>query len=70
MLASDANVAHYHRSDAEPQLGCGITQMNESATSIAERLTQLGFSRYEARTYVGLLMSEGAPETRLESWRR
>ncbi|HEX3629331.1 MAG TPA: helix-turn-helix domain-containing protein [Candidatus Dormibacteraeota bacterium] len=34
--------------------------MNESATSIAERLTQLGFSRYEARTYVGLLMSEGA----------
>ena len=34
--------------------------MNESATSIAERLTELGFSRYEARTYVGLLMSEGA----------
>src|SRR5487761_205513 len=34
--------------------------MSESATSIAERLTQLGFSRYEARTYVGLLMSEGA----------
>jgi sugar-specific transcriptional regulator TrmB len=34
--------------------------MNESATSIAERLIQLGFSRYEARTYVGLLMSEGA----------
>jgi HTH-type transcriptional regulator, sugar sensing transcriptional regulator len=34
--------------------------MYESVTSIAERLTQLGFSRYEARTYVGLLMSEGA----------
>jgi len=34
--------------------------MNESATSIAERLTQLGFSSYEARTYVGLLRSEGA----------
>ena len=34
--------------------------MTESATSIAERLTQLGFSQYEARTYVGLLMSAGA----------
>jgi HTH-type transcriptional regulator, sugar sensing transcriptional regulator len=34
--------------------------MYESATSIAERLTQLGFSQYEARTYVGLLMSDGA----------
>jgi sugar-specific transcriptional regulator TrmB len=34
--------------------------MTESATSIAERLTQLGFSQYEARTYVGLLMSQGA----------
>jgi sugar-specific transcriptional regulator TrmB len=34
--------------------------MTESATFIAERLTQLGFSQYEARTYVGLLMSEGA----------
>lgn len=34
--------------------------MYESATSVAERLTQLGFSLYEARTYVGLLMSEGA----------
>lgn len=32
----------------------------ESAISIAERLTQLGFSQYEARTYVGLLMSDGA----------
>jgi HTH-type transcriptional regulator, sugar sensing transcriptional regulator len=29
-------------------------------TSVAERLTQLGFSQYEARTYVGLLMSDGA----------
>ena len=34
--------------------------MTESAPSIAPRLTQLGFSQYEARTYVGLLMSEGA----------
>jgi Predicted transcriptional regulators len=34
--------------------------MSESAMSIAERLTQVGFSQYEARTYVGLLMSEGA----------
>jgi sugar-specific transcriptional regulator TrmB len=34
--------------------------MPESAISIAERLTQLGFSQYEARTYVGLLMSDGA----------
>ncbi|MGH7764620.1 MAG: TrmB family transcriptional regulator [Candidatus Dormibacteraceae bacterium] len=34
--------------------------MPESATAIAERLTQLGFSQYEARTYVGLLMSDGA----------
>lgn len=32
----------------------------ESAISIAERLTQLGFSQYEARTYVGLLVSDGA----------
>ena len=32
----------------------------ESAISIAERLTRLGFSQYEARTYVGLLMSDGA----------
>lgn len=34
--------------------------MPESAIAIAERLTQLGFSQYEARTYVGLLMSDGA----------
>lgn len=34
--------------------------MGEPATAIAERLTQLGFSQYEARTYVGLLMSDGA----------
>jgi sugar-specific transcriptional regulator TrmB len=34
--------------------------MPEPADSIAERLTQLGFSQYEARTYVGLLMSGGA----------
>ncbi|HYM97174.1 MAG TPA: helix-turn-helix domain-containing protein [Candidatus Sulfotelmatobacter sp.] len=34
--------------------------MTESAASVAERLTQLGFSQYEARTYVGLLMSDGA----------
>ncbi len=37
--------AHYGRSDA---------------SEIAERLTRLGFSQYEARTYVGLLMSDGA----------
>lgn len=34
--------------------------MAEPANSIAERLTQLGFSQYEARTYVGLLLSDGA----------
>ncbi len=34
--------------------------MHEPATVIAERLTQLGFSQYEARTYVGLLMAGGA----------
>lgn len=34
--------------------------MPEPAAGIAERLTQLGFSQYEARTYVGLLMSDGA----------
>ena len=34
--------------------------MPDSATFVAARLTQLGFSQYEARTYVGLLMSDGA----------
>ena len=34
--------------------------MPDPATFVAERLTQLGFSQYEARTYVGLLMSDGA----------
>ncbi len=34
--------------------------MPNQAEQIAERLTQLGFSQYEARTYVGLLMSGGA----------
>lgn len=34
--------------------------MPDSATFVATRLTQLGFSQYEARTYVGLLMSDGA----------
>jgi len=34
--------------------------MPDTATFVAERLTQLGFSQYEARTYVGLLMSNGA----------
>ena len=33
---------------------------SDSAASIAERLTQLGFSQYEARTYVGLLIAGGA----------
>lgn len=31
--------------------------MPETVGSIAERLTQLGFSQYEARTYVGLLVT-------------
>src|SRR5579859_3072830 len=35
-------------------------RMQESAADIAQRLTRLGFSQYEARTYVGLLMSGGA----------
>jgi HTH-type transcriptional regulator, sugar sensing transcriptional regulator len=34
--------------------------MPDPASFIAERLTQLGFSQYEARTYVGLLMSDSA----------
>ena len=34
--------------------------MRDPAASIAERLAQLGFSQYEARTYVGLLMADGA----------
>jgi len=34
--------------------------MPDPASFVAERLTQLGFSQYEARTYVGLLMSDGA----------
>ena len=34
--------------------------MPDTATFVAERLTQLGFSQYEARTYVGLLMSDSA----------
>lgn len=34
--------------------------MRDYANSIAEQLTRLGFSQYEARTYVGLLTSDGA----------
>jgi HTH-type transcriptional regulator, sugar sensing transcriptional regulator len=34
--------------------------MPDPASFVAERLTQLGFSQYEARTYVGLLTSDGA----------
>ncbi len=34
--------------------------MPELASSIVERLTQLGFSQYEARTYVGLLLAGDA----------
>jgi len=34
--------------------------MQESPADIAQRLMRLGFSQYEARTYVGLLMSGGA----------
>jgi sugar-specific transcriptional regulator TrmB len=32
----------------------------DAAAVIAERLVRLGFSQYEARTYVGLLMADGA----------
>jgi len=31
--------------------------MNDATASMAERLTQLGFSQYEAKTYVGLLVN-------------
>lgn len=34
--------------------------MADTAGAIAERLTRLGFSQYEARTYVGLLLSDSA----------
>lgn len=34
--------------------------MNDHAEVIAGRLTRLGFSQYEARTYLGLLVSDGA----------
>ncbi|MBO0701915.1 MAG: hypothetical protein J2P38_03220 [Candidatus Dormibacteraeota bacterium] len=34
--------------------------MARQLTEVADRLTQLGFSRYEARTYVGFLVSAGA----------
>lgn len=34
--------------------------MTESPERIAERLAKLGFTQYEARTYVGLLRSDGA----------
>ncbi len=37
-----------------------MRSMRDSANSIAEQLTRLGFSQYEARTYVGLLTSGGA----------
>lgn len=37
-----------------------VASVPESAGSIVERLTQLGFSQYEARTYVGLLVAGGA----------
>jgi HTH-type transcriptional regulator, sugar sensing transcriptional regulator len=33
---------------------------HERPSAIAERLTKLGFSQYEARTYIGLLMAGGA----------
>ena len=33
---------------------------DDPAAVIAERLVRLGFSQYEARTYVGLLMADGA----------
>ena len=31
--------------------------MNDATASMVERLTQLGFSQYEAKTYVGLLVN-------------
>src|SRR5216683_7517235 len=31
--------------------------MNDAVASMVERLTQLGFSQYEAKTYVGLLVN-------------
>lgn len=34
--------------------------MAERAAAIAERLTRLGFSQYEARTYIGLLLADSA----------
>src|SRR5438105_11924270 len=34
--------------------------MADSTDQIGERLMRLGFSQYEARTYVGLLMAEGS----------
>ena len=34
--------------------------MKDHGDVIAERLTQLGFSQYEARTYIGLLQANGA----------
>ncbi len=34
--------------------------MHDRPSAIAERLTKLGFSQYEARTYIGLLMADGA----------
>src|SRR5665213_1958809 len=34
--------------------------MDNRSEVIAGRLTQLGFSQYEARTYIGLLLSNGA----------
>jgi sugar-specific transcriptional regulator TrmB len=36
-----------------------VARVSDSPEAIAERLTGLGFSQYEARTYVGLLMSDG-----------
>jgi sugar-specific transcriptional regulator TrmB len=34
--------------------------MTDHGEAIAERLTQLGFTHYEARTYLGLLQTDGA----------
>ena len=38
----------------------GPDELPEAPTDVAQRLTQLGFSQYEARTYVGLLVSGDA----------
>lgn len=54
-------------SDPDRDIGVGMTPGQSTPafiagqhTEVAERLVELGFSRYEARTYVGFLVSAGA----------